>query len=67
MEPRACSAIWDDKAQKLTMWGDTQTPHTMRNQIAERLQLKPEQIHLMTGRVAGDSAPRCPCIRKTRS
>ena len=36
MEPRACSAVWDERAQKLTMWGDTQIPHRMRDQVAER-------------------------------
>ena len=35
MEPRACSAVWDAAAQKMTMWGDTQTPHGMRNQVAQ--------------------------------
>src|SRR5713101_3890297 len=64
MEPRACSAVWDDKAQKLTMWGDTQTPHTMRNQIAERLKLKPEQIHLMTGRVGGGFGAKVPVYQE---
>ncbi|MBI2200232.1 MAG: xanthine dehydrogenase family protein molybdopterin-binding subunit, partial [Candidatus Rokubacteria bacterium] len=49
MEPRACSAVWDERAQKLTIWGDTQTPHRMRDQIAERLHLEPRQVHLMTG------------------
>src|SRR5712691_9214600 len=64
MEPRACSAVWDDKAEKLTMWGDTQTPHTMRNQIAERLKLKPEQIHLMTGRVGGGFGAKVPVYQE---
>src|SRR5437870_9102100 len=64
MEPRACSAIWDDKAQKLTMWGDTQTPHRMRDQIAERLQLKPEQIHLRTGRVGGGFGAKVPVYQE---
>ena len=64
MEPRACSAIWDAKAQKLTMWGDTQIPHGMRNQIAERLKLKPEQIHLMTGRVGGGFGAKVPVYQE---
>src|SRR5437870_857245 len=64
MEPRACSAIWDDKAQKLTMWGDTQTPHRMRDHIAERLQLKPEQIHLRTGRVGGGFGAKVPVYQE---
>ena len=64
MEPRACSAVWDDKAQKLTMWGDTQIPHGMRNQVAERLKLKPEQIHLMTGRVGGGFGAKVPVYQE---
>lgn len=64
MEPRACSAVWDAKAQKLTMWGDTQIPHGMRNQVAERLKLKPEQIHLMTGRVGGGFGAKVPVYQE---
>src|SRR3989304_4594837 len=64
MEPRACSAIWDAKTQKLTMWGDTQIPHGMRNQIAERLKLKPAQIHLMTGRVGGGFGAKVPVYQE---
>ncbi len=64
MEPRACSAVWDDKAQKMTMWGDTQIPHGMRNQVAERLKLKPEQIHLMTGRVGGGFGAKVPVYQE---
>jgi aerobic carbon-monoxide dehydrogenase large subunit len=64
MEPRACSAVWDEAAQKLTMWGDTQIPHRMRNQIAERLRLQPEQIHLMTGRVGGGFGAKVPVYQE---
>jgi carbon-monoxide dehydrogenase large subunit len=64
MEPRACSAVWDEAAQKLTMWGDTQTPHRMRDQVAERMKLKPEQIHLMTGRVGGGFGAKVPVYQE---
>jgi aerobic carbon-monoxide dehydrogenase large subunit len=64
MEPRACSAIWDAKAQKMTMWGDTQIPHGMRNQVAERLKLEPGQIHLMTGRVGGGFGAKVPVYQE---
>jgi carbon-monoxide dehydrogenase large subunit len=64
MEPRACSAVWDERAQKLTMWGDTQTPHRMRDQIAERLRLNPQQIHLMTGRVGGGFGAKVPVYQE---
>lgn len=64
MEPRACSAVWDERAQALTMWGDTQTPHRMRDQIAERLGLAPRQIHLMTGRVGGGFGAKVPVYQE---
>src|SRR6266545_2955108 len=64
MEPRACSAVWDDRAQKLTMWADTQIPHGMRDQIAERLKLKPDQVHLMTGRVGGGFGAKVPVYQE---
>ena len=64
MEPRACSAVWDDRAQKLTMWGDTQTPHRMRDEIAGRLKLDPKQIHLMTGRVGGGFGAKVPVYQE---
>ena len=32
MEPRACSAVWDTATGRLTVWGDTQVPHRMRDQ-----------------------------------
>jgi aerobic carbon-monoxide dehydrogenase large subunit len=64
MEPRACSADWDAKTEKLTMWGDSQIPHGMRNQVAERLELKPEQIHLMTGRVGGGFGAKVPVYQE---
>jgi len=64
MEPRACSARWDEQAQKLTIWGDTQIPHGMRDQTAERLRLKPEQVHLMTGRVGGGFGAKVPVYQE---
>ncbi len=60
MEPRACSAVWDEGAGKLTLWGDTQIPHRMRDQVAERLKLEPQQIHLLTGRVGGGFGVKVP-------
>jgi carbon-monoxide dehydrogenase large subunit len=60
MEPRACSAAWDEAAQRLTVWGDTQTPHRMRDELAARLGLRPEEIHLMTGRVGGGFGVKVP-------
>jgi len=60
MEPRACAAVWDAKAKKLTVWGDTQVPHRMRNTIAALLKLEPAQVHLLTGRVGGGFGAKVP-------
>jgi carbon-monoxide dehydrogenase large subunit len=60
MEPRACSAVWDAAAGRLTVWGDTQVPHRMRDQIAARLGLEPEQVHLLTARVGGGFGAKVP-------
>jgi aerobic carbon-monoxide dehydrogenase large subunit len=64
MEPRACTALWDAGARKLTIWGATQVPHRMRDQIAERLGLEPAQIHLMTGRVGGGFGAKVPVYQE---
>jgi carbon-monoxide dehydrogenase large subunit len=64
MEPRACSAAWDPAARRLTIWGDTQIPHRMRDQIAERLGLQPGQVHLMTGRVGGGFGAKVPVYQE---
>ncbi|MBI4637093.1 MAG: xanthine dehydrogenase family protein molybdopterin-binding subunit [Candidatus Rokubacteria bacterium] len=60
MEPRACSAVWDARAGKLTVWGDTQIPHRMRDQIAGALGLEPARVHLMTARVGGGFGAKVP-------
>ena len=39
MEPRACSAAWDERTSTLTVWGDTQVPHRLRDSIALYLKL----------------------------
>jgi CO/xanthine dehydrogenase Mo-binding subunit len=52
------------KPQKPTLWGDTQIPHRTRDQIAERLKLKPEQVHLMTGRVGGGFGAKVPVFQE---
>jgi carbon-monoxide dehydrogenase large subunit len=60
MEPRACSAVWDAAAGRLTVWGDTQVPHRMRDFIARHLGLPPERVHLMTARVGGGFGAKIP-------
>jgi carbon-monoxide dehydrogenase large subunit len=60
MEPRACSAVWDAAAGRLTIWGDTQVPHRMRDQIAARLKLPADRVHLLTARVGGGFGAKVP-------
>ncbi len=60
MEPRACSAVWDAASGLLTVWGDTQVPHRMRDVIAQRLSLEPDRVHLMTARVGGAFGAKVP-------
>ncbi len=64
MEPRACSAAWDAGAGKLTVWGDTQVPHRMRDQIANRLGLDPASVHLLTARVGGGFGAKVPVYQE---
>ncbi len=60
MEPRACSARWDGAANMLTVWGDTQVPHRLRDSIASLLKLAPAQVHLLTARVGGGFGAKIP-------
>jgi carbon-monoxide dehydrogenase large subunit len=60
MEPRACSAVWDERAGCLTVWGDTQVPHRMRDGIARYLKLAPDRVHLRTARVGGGFGAKIP-------
>ena len=60
MEPRACSAMWDERTGTLTVWGDTQVPHRLRDSIARYLKLAPERVHLLTARVGGGFGAKIP-------
>jgi carbon-monoxide dehydrogenase large subunit len=64
MEPRACTARWDPGAGRLTVWGDTQVPHRMRDQLAARLKLDPGQVHVVTGRVGGGFGAKIPVYQE---
>ncbi|HXH83496.1 MAG TPA: xanthine dehydrogenase family protein molybdopterin-binding subunit [Candidatus Tectomicrobia bacterium] len=64
MEPRACSAVWDAARGRLTLWGDTQVPHRMRDQIAARLKLPPDQVHVLTARVGGGFGAKVPVYQE---
>ncbi len=60
LEPRACSAVWDDRAGKLTVWADTQVPHRVRDRLAETFKLPPDRVHVLTARVGGGFGAKVP-------
>jgi carbon-monoxide dehydrogenase large subunit len=64
LEPRACTAVWDPAASHLTVWGDTQVPHRMRDQIAGRLKLDPAQVRVVTARVGGGFGAKVPVYQE---
>jgi carbon-monoxide dehydrogenase large subunit len=53
MEPRTVAARYDAKTGELTVWGSTQTPHGLRDGLAQHLRMPPEKIHLIAPRVGG--------------
>jgi carbon-monoxide dehydrogenase large subunit len=53
MEPRGVAAAYDDAAGALTVWGSTQTPHWLRDNVAKHLRLEPGQVHVIAPRVGG--------------
>jgi len=53
LEPRAVAAKYDAKSGELTVWASTQTPHGLRDALAQYLQMEPERIHLIAPRVGG--------------
>jgi len=64
MEPRACRAAWDASAGRLTVWGDTQVPHRMRDQLAARLGLDPSRVRVITARVGGGFGAKVPVYQE---
>lgn len=53
MEPRACTARWDDAAQRMTVWLGTQTPSRAQSDIAQLLSLPHAAVHLISPDVGG--------------
>src|SRR5262249_39105263 len=53
MEPRTVAAKYDPKSEELTVWASTQTPHGLRDGLAQHLRMPPEKIHLIAPRVGG--------------
>jgi aerobic carbon-monoxide dehydrogenase large subunit len=53
MEPRAALAEYDAPTGRFTLHAPSQGVFGMRNNLAEVLRVKPEQVHLLTGHVGG--------------
>ncbi|HEY7139687.1 MAG TPA: xanthine dehydrogenase family protein molybdopterin-binding subunit [Methylomirabilota bacterium] len=53
MEPRGVAATWDEAAGALTVWGSTQTPHWLRDNVAKHLKLEPARVRVVAPRVGG--------------
>jgi carbon-monoxide dehydrogenase large subunit len=53
LEPRAVAASYDKKTGELTVWGSTQTPHGLRDAVAQHLKMEPDRVRLIAPRVGG--------------
>jgi CO/xanthine dehydrogenase Mo-binding subunit len=53
MEPRGVAAVWDAARGELTVWGSTQTPHWLRDNVAKHLKLDPARVRAIAPRVGG--------------
>lgn len=53
MEPRGVAAAYDEAAGTLTVWGSTQTPHWLRDNVAKHLKLETARVHVVAPRVGG--------------
>ncbi len=56
MEPRGCVASWD--GSKLTVWSTTQTPHPMRYELAQTLEVPVNRIKIIDKFVGGGFGSR---------
>lgn len=53
LEPRGVAAAYEASSGVLTVWGSTQTPHWLRDNVAKYLGLPPERVHVVAPRVGG--------------
>ncbi len=53
LEPRAALMQWDAPAQQLTAWLSTQTPSRAREELAQALGLRDEQVRVLATDVGG--------------
>jgi carbon-monoxide dehydrogenase large subunit len=53
METRGVAAAFDRAGETLTVWGSTQTPHWLRDNVAKHLRLDAARVRVITPRVGG--------------
>lgn len=58
MEPRGGIARWDPKLAGLTLWASTQTPHDLKSQLIEVLNLPEETVRVVAPDVGGGFGPK---------
>ena len=58
MEPHAALAIWED--EQLTLWSPQQIPAMAHTCVAKTLQIKPEQVRIVTPYIGGGFGSKVP-------
>jgi aerobic carbon-monoxide dehydrogenase large subunit len=53
MEPRGILAEWTSSIEQLTVWSSTQSPHVVRQELANALRLRVDQIRVIAPDVGG--------------
>lgn len=53
METRGCAAAWDGTRNAITVWSSTQSPHDLRDALADCLNLDKTKIRVITPDVGG--------------
>ncbi|WP_282605307.1 xanthine dehydrogenase family protein molybdopterin-binding subunit [Pelagibius sp. Alg239-R121] len=53
IEPRTTAASWDERAESLTVWLSSQTPHRARKDLATIMGLSPDSIRVVSPDVGG--------------
>jgi CO/xanthine dehydrogenase Mo-binding subunit len=65
LEPHVTIALYD-AGGVMTLWTSTMGPHTLRDMLADLLQLPQQRVRVITNMVAAATAPRCTCAPSTR-
>ena len=53
MEPRAALAHWDRVQETMSLWATVQTPHTLRDHLAEIMELPQQSVRVVAPDVGG--------------